>query len=106
MADALNKRLVQGAPRTPATAHRFIQAVVPVFSDSVKRRSELPAPEGDENEIQALNAAGEEALTEFRRIAAKPSRSADLMLGKIPDPAKDYDDARSRRYGIGKCGGS
>jgi hypothetical protein len=103
-ADALNQRLVQGAPRTPATAHRFIRAVVPVFSDSVRRRSKLPAPEGEENEIRALNAAGAEALAEFRRIAAKQSRSADLMLGKIPDPAADYD-ARSRRYGIAKCGG-
>jgi hypothetical protein len=104
-ADAAFKRIVQGAPRTTATAHRFVStAVVPIFSDSVSRRAKLPAPDGDEQEIAALNRAGRQAQAEFERIAAKPSRSAALMLGRIPDPAKEYD-ARSRRYGIGKCGG-
>jgi hypothetical protein len=81
-----------------------VTTVVPVFSDSVDRRVRLPAPAGDENEIRALNAAGRAALAEFKRIAAQPSRSADLMLGRIADPAKEYD-ARSRRYGIANCGG-
>jgi hypothetical protein len=99
------KRIVKGAPRTPATAQRFVkQAVVPIFSDSVSRRANLTAPDGDEKDIAALNRAGEQALAEFEEISAKSSRSFDLMRGKIPDPAKDYD-ARSRRYGIAKCGG-
>jgi hypothetical protein len=104
-ADAAFKSIVQGAPRTATTAHRFVsEAVVPIFSDSVSRRAKLPAPDGDEQEIAALNRAGRQAQAEFERIAARPSRSAALMLGRIPDPAKDYD-ARSRRYGIAKCGG-
>ena len=99
------KRIVQGAPRTKATAQRFVkEAVVPIFSDSVSRRAALPAPDGDEREIAALNEEGKRAQAEFEQIAANSSRSADLMLGKIPDPAKNYD-ARSRRYGIAKCGG-
>jgi hypothetical protein len=98
-------RIVKGAPRTKATAQRFVkQAVVPIFSDSVSRRAALPAPEGDEQEIAELNRAGKRAQAEFEQIAARSSRSADLMLGKIPDPAKRYD-ALSRRYGIAKCGG-
>jgi hypothetical protein len=104
-ADADYKRLVEGAPRTEATAHRFVkESVVPIFGNSVTRRAKLAAPEGDVQAIQALNSAGEDALAEFEQIAAEPSKSADLMLGKIPDPAKAYD-ARSRRYGITKCSG-
>jgi hypothetical protein len=104
-ADAAFKRIVQGAPRTPAIAQRFVsEAVVPIFSDAVSRRAKLPAPAGDEKEIAALNRAGKQALAEFEQIAAKRSRSAALMMGQISDPAKDYD-ARSRRYGVAKCGG-
>lgn len=99
------KRIFEGAPRTPATAQRFVkEAVVPIFSDSVSRRAKLPAPGGDEKEVAAINSSGRQALAGFKQIAAKPSSSADLMRGKITDPAKEYD-ALSRRYGIAKCGG-
>jgi hypothetical protein len=97
--------LVEGAPRTAATAQRFLkEAVVPLIEDSVSKRARLAAPKGDEKEIAALRAAGERALARFKWAARQPTRSLALMRGTIKDPATEYD-ARSRRYGIAKCGG-
>ena len=99
------KRLVEGEPRTAATAQRFVsESVVPLFRRSVSRRERLPAPEGDEREIEAMMAAGRKALAGFERAAATPSLSLSLMQGKTADPATDFD-TRSRRYGIKECGG-
>ena len=99
------ERIVEKGPKTADTAQRFLsESVVPLFRQSVARRERLPAPEGDEQEIEAMMSSGKKALAGFERAAAEPSDSLALMRGQVPDPAKDFD-ARSRRYGIAKCGG-
>ena len=99
------ERIVEKGPKTAHTAQRFLsESVVPLFRRGLAKRDRLPAPEGDEQEIEAMMASGKKALAGFERAAAKPSDSLALMRGQVPDPAKGFD-ARSRRYGIAKCGG-
>jgi hypothetical protein len=98
-------RIIGSGRPTPAKAQRFLaEAVVPAIRDGTAERAKLPAPEGDEAEIEAINAAARKAVRGFERIAADRSRSYALMLGKAPDPATEVD-ALNRRYGIEKCGG-
>ena len=86
-------------------AQHFLRAAaIPVIRENLDRRRALPAPEGDEQEIKATLAAGEEAIAKFERIAADQSRVEALFRGQTRDPATEFD-ARSRRYGIEKCGG-
>jgi hypothetical protein len=107
------KRMVgeQGPPppgeerRFLANAQRFLrEAAIPIIRENVDARRELPVPEGDEEEDQAIIAAGENALAGFEQVAADKSRVRALFEGKIPDPAKKFD-ALSSTYGIDKCGG-
>ena len=88
-----------------SNAQRFLrQAAIPIISENLADRRALGAPEGDEEEVDAIIAAGERAITGFERIAADRSRVEALFRGRIPDPAKEFD-ALSRRYGIAHCGG-
>ena len=104
-AGAAFDRIVGGGRTTAAESQRFLsEAVVPALRDGTAERADLPAPEGDGNEIDAINAAARRAVAEFSRIASDRSRSAALMRGAEPDPAKKVD-ALNRRYGIDKCGG-
>jgi hypothetical protein len=86
-------------------AQRFLkEGAIPNIRQNIDERRKLPAPEGDEEQIEAIIAAGEEALVGFERVAADRSQVRGLFEGKIPDPATEFD-ALSRRYGIDKCGG-
>ena len=86
-------------------AQRFLkEGAIPNIRQNIDERRELPTPEGDEEKIEAIIAAGEEALVGFERVAANRSQVRGLFEGKIPDPATEFD-ALSRRYGIDKCGG-
>ena len=86
-------------------AQRFLkEGAIPAIRQNIDERRELPTPKGDEEQIEAIIAAGEEALVGFERVAADRSRVRGLFEGKIPDPAREFD-ALSRRYGIDKCGG-
>ena len=88
-----------------ANAQRFLEeAAIPIIRSNIEQRRELPTPEGDEEQIEAIFAAGERALDGFERVAADRSRVRALFEGQIPDPATEFD-ALSRRYGIQKCGG-
>jgi hypothetical protein len=78
--------------------------VIPAISENVNRRRALPARKGDERKIEAIIAAGEEALARFKDVAADRTTLQALFEEEIPDPAKEFDDL-SRSYGIDKCGG-
>jgi hypothetical protein len=88
-----------------AKAQRFLsEAAIPIIRENIDRRRELPAPAGDEAEVEAIIAAGEKALGGFHDVAADPAKTRALWEGKLADPAKQFD-ALSRKYGIDKCGG-
>jgi hypothetical protein len=101
---AFSRIIGEGRP-TAAEAQRFLaEAVVPALRAGVAERARLPAPEGDEEQIRAINAAATRAVVGFERIAADRSRAHALMLGQAADPAAEVD-ALNRRYGIEECGG-
>jgi hypothetical protein len=86
-------------------AQRFLSdAAIPIIRENIERRRELPAPAGDEGEIEAIFAAGEKALVGFQDVASDPVKTRALFEGKLADPAKQFD-ALSQKYGIDKCGG-
>jgi hypothetical protein len=91
--------------RYVSKAQRFLRvAAIPIIGENIEDRRALGAPSGDEQEVAAIIAAGEKAIAGFERIAADKSRVEALFRGRTPDPATEFD-ARSRRYGIEKCGG-
>ena len=91
--------------RYVTNAQRFLRSgAIPIIRENLDDRRALAAPEGDEPEIEAILAAGEEAIAGFERIAADKSRVEALFRGQTRDPATEFD-ARSRRYGIESCGG-
>lgn len=99
-------RIIGDRQPTPALAQQFLaEGVVPPFRGGLEYRESLPAPEGDEDQIEAIDAAGRQALAEFEEIATNRARSASLMRGQTPDPATKVD-ALNRRYGVQKCGGA
>jgi hypothetical protein len=99
------ERIIGDRQPTPELAQRFVaEGVVPPFRSGLEEREALAAPEGDEDQIEAINAAGREALAGFEEIAGDQASSASLMRGQIPDPATKVD-ALNRRYGVQKCGG-
>jgi hypothetical protein len=86
-------------------AQRFLkEGAIPSIRQNIEERRNLPTPEGDEEQIEAILAAGEKALAGFERVADDRAQVRGLFEGKIPDPATEFD-ALSRRYGIDKCGG-
>jgi hypothetical protein len=88
-----------------SNAQRFLRtAAIPIISENLDDRRALAAPKGDEEEIQAIIAAGDKAIAGFERIAADQSRVEALFRGRTRDPATEFD-ARSKRYGIESCGG-
>lgn len=89
---------------TPAEAQRALKGLLPVMQESFGGRAALDAPEGEEAAIEAIDAAGEEAVAEFERIAADRKESAALMSGQTPDPAIEVDRL-SGEYGIDECAG-
>jgi hypothetical protein len=104
-AGAAFPRIVGRGTPTAAEAQRFLsEAVVPALRDGVEERARIPAPEGDEERIRAINAAARKAVAGFEGIAADRSRSHALMIGKAADPATEVDTL-NRRYGVDKCGG-
>jgi hypothetical protein len=92
--------------RPPNAAHsqEFLTQLLPVFEGGVEQRGEIPAPEGDEAEVEAINAAGQEAAAGFREAAASTASATKLMRGQTPDPAAEYDRL-SGAYGIAQCAG-
>lgn len=86
------------------TQRFYVEAAVPAIRQNVVSRRALPAPAGDEREVEAIIAAGEEALDQFDRIAEDRAQLKALFTGELRDPATRFD-ALSRRYGIDKCGG-
>jgi hypothetical protein len=91
--------------RYVSNAQRFLRlAAIPIIRENLDDRRALAAPKGDEQEIDAIIAAGERAIAGFERIAADRSRVEALFRGRTPDPATEFD-TRSRRYGIEHCGG-
>ena len=100
------ERIIGDRQPTPALAQEFVaEGVVPPFRSGLEEREALAAPEGDEDQIEAINAAGRDALAEFEEIATDRARSASLMRGQLPDPATKVDTL-NRRYGVQKCGGA
>jgi hypothetical protein len=98
-------RIIGDRQPTAELAQQFVaEGVVPTFRRGLEQREALPAPEGDEDQIEAINVAGREALAEFEEISDDKSSSASLMRGQTPDPATKVD-ALNRRYGVQKCGG-
>jgi hypothetical protein len=87
------------------TTQRFLQqAAIPAIRENVERRRALPTPDGEEQAIDAIIAAGQRALAGFEQIGADRAKLRALFEGEIPDPAR-RSDALSRSYGIDKCGG-
>ena len=104
-AGAAFPRIIGSGTPTAAEAQRFLsEAVVPALRDGAEERARIPAPEGDEERIRAINAAARKAVANFEGIAADRSKSRALMLGKADDPATEVDTL-NRRYGVDKCGG-
>jgi hypothetical protein len=89
---------------TAVEAQRALQGLVPVMRRSFGGRAALEAPEGDEETIDAIDAAGKEALAEFERISEDRAASLALMTGRTPDPATEADRL-SGEYGIAECAG-
>ena len=103
-ADAIFASVLEGAPQTPENAQAFLERLVPVFQSGVEDRGAIPAPDGDEETVDAINAAGEEATAGFEEAAQTAQASAALMTGETPDPAVEYDQL-SQDYGIDGCAG-
>ena len=104
-AGAAVPRIIGAGRPTAEEAQRFLsQAVVPALRDGTAERAKLPAPQGDDEQIRAINSAAKKAVAGFKRIAVDRSRAHALMLGKASDPATEVDTL-NRRYGIEKCGG-
>jgi hypothetical protein len=100
------ERIVGSDTPTPSESQRFLaQAVLPALKAGVKERAQLPAPEGDAEEIEAINEAAKQMVSGFERIASSKAQAHALMLGQIPDPATEADTL-NRRYGIDECGGA
>jgi hypothetical protein len=104
-AEAAFGRIIGAGRPTPAEAQRFLhEALVPAVRENVARRAVLAAPDGDEDEVEAMIAAGRRAVAGFERLAADRSRAAALFRGAAADPATEFD-SRSRAYGIEECSG-
>jgi hypothetical protein len=111
-AEVAYKRMVGQVRPTPGEErgfmirhqHFFREAAIPAIRENVERRAALPAPHGDEDEIDAIIGAGRKAIASFEDITADLPKLEALLRAQIPDPATRFD-ALSRRYGIDKCGG-
>jgi hypothetical protein len=99
------QRIVGEGRPTPAEAQRFLaEAVLPAMRENVSGREALTAPAGDETEVEAMIAAGKQAIAGFEQVAADRSKTVALFRGELRDPATEYDSL-SRAYGIDSCGG-
>jgi hypothetical protein len=99
------QRIIGEGRPTPTEAQRFLaDAVLPAMRENVSEREALTGPAGDEAEIEAMIAAGREAIAGFEQVAANRSKTVALFRGELRDPATEYD-SRSRAYGIDGCGG-
>jgi hypothetical protein len=96
--------VIGNKPKTPALAQEFLARAAEIISSNVERRAAIPAPEGDEEIVAAINSAGEEAAAEFSELASSRSTAADLMRGLTPDPATEFDRL-SGEYGLTECAG-
>jgi len=104
-AGAAFERIVGSGTPTPAESQRFLtEALVPALKAGVEERAQLPAPEGEAEEIEAINEAGRRMVSGFERIASSKAGAHALMLGQIPDPATEVDTL-NRRYGVDQCVG-
>jgi hypothetical protein len=83
----------KGKP-TPETQAQFVQqAVIPGIESANSQIRELGAPEGDEDQVQAMLDAADEGLA---KVKADPSA---LERGAL-----DPGSALSRQYGLKVCG--
>jgi hypothetical protein len=96
--------IVGGGQPTPAEAQEFLAIVAEEIRAGSEERAEIPAPEGDEEEIAAINAAAEEAAAGFEEAAASPEAARALMTGETPEPATEVDQL-NREYGVEECSG-
>jgi hypothetical protein len=103
-AEAVFERVGFSGRPSAAEAQRALQALLPVMRESFGGRAALEVPEGEEQEIAAIDEAGAEAVAEFARIAADPQASLALMTGRTPDPATEVDRL-SGEYGLSECAG-
>jgi hypothetical protein len=103
-AEAVFERVGFSGRPSAAEAQRALQALLPVMRESFGSRAALEAPEGEDQEIAAIDEAGAEAVAEFERIAADPEASLALMTGQTPDPATEVDRL-SGEYGLSACAG-
>jgi hypothetical protein len=85
----------KGRP-TPETEAQFVQqAVVPGIESANSQIRELGAPEGDEDQVQAMLDAADQGLT---KVKADPSA---LQQGAL-EPGAEL----SKQYGLKVCGAS
>jgi hypothetical protein len=59
------------------------QAILPALQAGVEERAKLGAPEGDAEQIEAINDAGRRMVSGFERIASSKPQAHALMLGQV-----------------------
>jgi hypothetical protein len=97
---AAKKVFTEGEPPSKAKQEKFVtDSVIPNIADEIRAIDALPAPSGDEEQVQAIVDAAQGALDKVKK---DPSLLTDE--GQASDPFtranKLADD-----YGLTKCGG-
>jgi hypothetical protein len=83
-AAAALERIVGSGTPTASESQRFLtEAILPALQAGVEERAKLGAPEGDAEQIEAINDAGRRMVSGFERIASSKPQAHALMLGQV-----------------------
>jgi hypothetical protein len=91
----------KGEP-SPRQLSRFAAEIVPVIEQAQVELRELPAPEGDEEQLNAFFAAVDDAIAKYEQAAENPDQAQQIFAADPPGEAQRIAD----EYGLTACGES
>jgi hypothetical protein len=98
-AETFPKRVEQGQP-SPQQLSTFAAGIVPIIEQAKADLQELPAPEGDEEQLDAFFAAVDDAVAQYQQAADNPQEAQQIFAGDPPGEAQEIAD----EYGLTACG--
>lgn len=97
-----NKLFEEGFPTTQSALTKFFGEAAPLFERRMSRLRALEPPEGGEDQVNGFLAAGDKAVSEFRKASNDPELAKRIFAAEGGKNEEAFTK-QAQAYGLSKC---